>query len=202
LGFFVIRYLDSTETVVKPIAFSLVVAIALTMGGYLWIETAKQNAIRLQELETQRRDEWIADTIDRLKKGEPSVYLYSCANTDLLLEKIEGMPEVQRIVFERTIDLSAKGIRYLSSFPNLRHLDFRGEKALNDETITILVHCKTLETLGIKLCDVTDAGIPAIAKISTLKEFRHSRDIGQTALSALIESSPGMIIRESEWYNQ
>ena len=117
----------------KPIDFSLVVAIALAVGGHHWIENAKQNAIRLRELKVQHRDEWIADRIDGLKNGEPSAYLYSGADTNLLLEKIEGMPKVQRIVFEQTIDVSAKGLRYLPSFPNLRHLDFRGEKALNNE---------------------------------------------------------------------
>lgn len=185
----------------KPIAVSLLVAFAVTVGGYCWLRTAKQSALQFRALEIERRNQWIADTITGLKNGESSVYLYSCVNTDLLLEKIEGMSEVERIVFEQTIDLSPKGFRYLPSFPNLRHLDFRGEKALNDETITTLTECKALEILGVKLCGVTDAGIPTIARISTLKEFRHSSEIGQATLAALIESSPGISIREPEWYH-
>lgn len=184
----------------KPIAVSLLIAFGLTVGAYCWYRTANQNALQFRALEIERRDQWIAETIARLKNGESSVYLYSCVNTDLLLEKIEGMPEVERIVFEQTIDLSPKGFRYLPSFPNLRHLDFRGEKTLNDETITILAECKALEILGIKLCGVTDAGIPVIGRISSLKEFRHSREIGKPALSALTDSSPGISIRESEWH--
>ncbi len=174
--------------------------VALLVGGYFLFRTVHQSRLNIRALEIERRDQWIADTIAQLKDGESSVYLYSCVNTDLLLEELEGMPEVEKIIFEKTIDLSPKGFRYLPSFPNLRHLDFRGEKALNDETITILADCKALEILGIKLCGVTDAGIPAIGRISSLKELRHSREIGKDALSALHGISPGVNIRVSEWY--
>ncbi len=180
----------------KPLLVSLLVVFVLIASGYFWSQNA---ALQARTLQLERRDQWIAGTIAQLKNGESSVYLYSCANTDLLLEKIAAMPEVERIVFEQTIDLSPKGLQYLPSFPNLRHLDFRGEKALDDKTIAILSECHALEILGIKLCGVTDAGIPMIGRISNLKELRHSGNFSETALQALLRSSPDIVVRESEW---
>lgn len=180
----------------KILAVILLAISALTALGYHWIETAKYHAA----LELKRRDDWIADTIASLKKGESSVSLYSCANTNLLLEKIQDMPEVERIVFEQTLDLSAEGLQYLPSLPNLRQLEFRGDKALNDQTIDILTRCQRLETVGIKLCGVTDDGLLIIAKIPNLKTFRYSGSFSQPALSALGEKLPDTIIREAGWY--
>lgn len=165
---------------------------ALACVSVCVIRMKAHEAARIAEVE--RRDEWIANTVASLKSGQSSVSLYSCINTDVMLEKLAGMHEVQSVAFIQTHDLTQNGMLFLPKLPNLRQLNFHGEKALTDETIAIVARCGKLETLDIKACKVTDAGLEAVATISSLRRFSHDGHFGQTALDALAAKLPDLKI--------
>ena len=111
------------------------------------------------------------------------------------------MPEVHRITFEGTIDLSDAGLNRLPSFPNLRELDFRGEAALSDDNIHVLTACQNLESLELKSSNVTDAGLASVAAIPRLRKFRHMGQFSSSALQQLQEKIPDCTISEVGWYD-
>ena len=151
-------------------------SIALLAGAVFSLQVFRRHvAEQLRIAEIQRRDAWIADTIAKLRSGNSSVFFYSTIDTNVMLERIAGMPEVHEITFEGTIDLSNDGLSRLPSFPNLRELDFRGEAALSDESIHVLTGCQNLESLGIKSSNVTDTGLASVAAIPKLRTFGSSR---------------------------
>ena len=91
-------------------------------------------------------EQWISHEIQRLEDGNKQVFCYSTVNTDVLLERIAGMPQVEELAFEDT-DLSETGLRLLKTFPNLKHLSFAGVGCLNEETIGYIEECENLESV-------------------------------------------------------
>ena len=188
--------LSLRQTFVHFAALTVVIAFwACTIGAVRHV--AEQDRLRAIE----RRDQWIADTTADLRDGNRSVFLYSCINTDLLLEGISGMPEVREITFEQTIDLTDEGLNQLPSFPNLIRVEFRGEPSLNDQNIALLSNCQNLESVVIIASNVTDAGLKTLAEIPQLKQFQHRGQFSEAALEELRQKLPNCIISEVEWHD-
>ena len=60
--------------------------------------------------------------VTELKAGRINyLYLIGTHNTDTLLEKIRGMPGIERVYIEDT-DITAAGMRHLGTLPNLKSL--------------------------------------------------------------------------------
>ena len=116
----------------------------------------------------KQTEEWIQDHVAKLDAGDNYVFVYSAVNTDLLLERLAGRGDVERIALEDT-DVSTKGMEYLSTFPNLKQLSFNVAKGLDQESLDLLVECKSLEWLQL-------TNEPAI--IATLRSKMPNCDIG------------------------
>jgi len=183
----------------KRVIVFTVAATALIFATccFLWWRSRLNEQLEAEA--RQRRDAWIADTISELQSGTSSVYLYSCVNTKVMLERISGMPEVEEVIFEQTIDLSDDGLNQLMTLPNLRELDFRGESHLSDSNVRLLAGCLSLESLGIKSCNVTDVGLDDIAKIPKLRSFRHAGQFSKPALQELQTTRPDCVISDAGW---
>lgn len=142
------------------------------------------------------RDDWVSLTRTMLEEGKTnSVFLYSCENTDFILTSLAGMPEVERLDFYETIDLSYKGLEQLESFPNLRDISFYRESVGDME---FLANVKQLESLSVRSCALTDVALETIARITPLKSLIHSGDFSEQALNELQLSRPDLkiILRE------
>ena len=146
-----------------------------------------------QKLDIERRDQWINETLTRINQGDSRVQFYSTANTDMMLEAIRGMPEVQTIVFEQAMDLSDEALKDLQSLPNLTRLEFRGQPEIDDESLSFIAQCQQVEVLIIRYCKVTDEGLPALARMRRLKELHHAGQFSEQALTRLRELLPGLI---------
>lgn len=108
----------------------------------------------------ERRDAWIREHRERLEGGKKLLHLYSTINTNVLLTELAGMPEVEQIVFEETVDLSEEGLRQLKSFPNLRLVEFHNEDAVDDSALQYITACDGLETVSfVGKTWVTEAGL-------------------------------------------
>ncbi len=178
--------------------YSIATCVLCLVGVGMYF--ARQNALeQVRANERLRTENWISDTIKALESGQSSLFLYSCKNTDILLQEIAGMPEVGSITFEQTHDLSDVGIAVLQSFGNLEKLEFRSEPGLTDKNIHLLAECKSLRSLAIKRSDVTDAGLDAIADLPALEMLRHTGQFSKSALLQLSESLPHIAIVESGW---
>lgn len=116
-----------------------------------------------------QRDAWIDEQRARLEAGDNDVFLYNSVNTDVLLDRISGMPQVERLGFEGTADLSETGLRLLKTFPNLRHLSFRGEPAVSDATFRHICECTQLQSLSLYCTKVTGPGLKSIGKLANLR---------------------------------
>lgn len=141
-------------------------------------------------LDIERRDQWINETLSGIKQGNSQLHFYSTANTDMMLEAIRGMPEVQSIVFEQAMDLSGDSLKYLQSLPKLTRLEFRGQPEINNESLSLIAQCQQLEVLVIRYCKVTDEGLPVLASMARLKEIQHAGQFSEQGLTRLRERLP------------
>lgn len=178
----------------KAIAFVLAF-LALFIGILLLSSWQREQVRRAGE---ERRDLWVFSVKSRLEKGEREVSLYSCANTDFLLSSIRGMPEVELILFSETIDLSDKGVEVLPTFPNLKHLAFKGERGLNDSNLKVLQQCQSLEVLEINRTLVTEHALKTIEKMKTLRTIVLSSEFGSEAVEELRVSRPDLLIERRD----
>jgi hypothetical protein len=115
------------------------------------------------------RDAWIAEHRQRLENGDRDLHLYSTVNTNVLLSRLSGMPEVEKIAFESTIDLDSEGLKHLKAFPNLRSLSFYCERSVNDSTFQYICDCPELERLSLTFTGLTGTGLASITQLASLE---------------------------------
>lgn len=169
--------------------FALLLSFGVLISFRVAQSTSEQN--RLAEIE--RRDKWINDTISQVAAGQSSVSLYSCTNTNLMLEKLAGMEQIESVSFQQTIDLTDDGLQFLAELPNLNQLEFSGESISND-SMQILAQCKNLRLLSLQLTGVTDAGLDTISQMPQLEAFHHYGQFSPEAMKSLSEKIPGLKI--------
>lgn len=176
--------------------WSACLLVVVVGASFLQFRLASQEASRAAAIEY--RDEWVADTIIRLKNGHSSVELYSCINTDFMLESVASMPEVKSISLKQTIDLSDSGLAHLPSFPNLNSISFTSESSITDNSIIILTDCLSLHRIEIlEPTAVSDEGIiKLLSKMPQLEEFCHSGQFSETMLAA---ARPDLKIERRPW---
>ena len=141
----------------------------------------------------EKRDKWISDTVSEVAAGQTHVVLYSCINTDFMLESLAGMEHLESISFQQTIDLTDEGLQHLTKMPNLKELSFCGESISND-SIRILTKCTCLTSLSLELTRVSDAGLESIAKIPQLRSFDHFGQFSEEAIESLSARAPDLEI--------
>jgi len=183
-----------------PLVLFLATAVLIALSVYALVAFRRHSIEQYQLEALRRRDEWISDTIKDLKAGNTHVHLYSCGNSDVLIERIAGMPEVHCIKFEGAADMTYESLSQLPTFPNLTHVVFHGESSLNDQTIIVLSKCPRLESVTIIQSYVTDAGLEDLAKIPRLRRFGHAGQFSKTALDRLQKQLPNCIIEEVLYY--
>jgi len=123
------------------------------------------------DAESEARDKWIAEWETKLENGEHHVWLYSTKNTNVLLDRISGNPNVESLDIRQTLDLNEKGLAELATFANLSALTISGEKSLNDETIGFVTDCVNLESLELECTAITSKSFPSIVKLSNLTKL-------------------------------
>ena len=112
-----------------------------------------------EQARIESRDRWVNGAISRLEAGQTTLALYSCNNTDFMLQKIAGMEQIESVLFQQTIDLTDGGLQFLQTLPNLEKLEFDGEGSLTNDSLKIISDCKQLRFLSLKATSVTDAGL-------------------------------------------
>lgn len=153
-----------------------------------------------EQARIESRDKWINDTISRLETGQTEVALYSCSNTDFMLEMIAGMEQVESVYFQQTIDLTDDGLRFLPTLPNLKELEFSGEPSLTNDSLAIISKCEQLKFLSLKLTGVTDPGLDAMSKMTHLELFDHYGQFSSEAIESLSKKLPNLeIIDRDAW---
>ena len=148
----------------------------------------------------ESRNKWINATISRIEAGQTDVALYSCINTDLLLEKIAGMPQVESVFFQQTIDLTDDGLQFLQTLPSLKRLEFDHEKSVTNKSLEIVSKCKQLNFLSLKGTRVTDAGLDIISKMTQLEAFDHYGQFSPAAIESLSKKFPTLKIVDRDAY--
>ena len=177
-------------------ATALVLAIIVLFTG-MWLLASWQRE-QYRRAEKERRDLWVFSIKGSLEKGERQVSLYSCSNTDFLLSSIRGMPEVESILFQQTIDLSDVGIAELPTFPHLKHLVFKGERGLKDSNFELLAKCSSLEILELNRTNVTDKGLVFVSQMKTLRTIVLSSEFSYEAVENLRAMRPELVIERRD----
>jgi len=121
--------------------------------------------------DAKARDEWISEWETKLENGEHDVWLYSTKNTNVLLGRISGNPNVESLAICQTLDLDEKGLAALATFPQLSTLTISGEKSLNDETIGFVTDCMNLESLELECTAITSHSFPSLVKLRNLTKL-------------------------------
>lgn len=154
------------------------VLIAVTTGiAFVWyllaavksFRHAIENEGRRQEQYIlEQNDEWIKGEIEKLTSGQSSgVYFYSTTNSDSLVNRLSGMPEIRRLTFETT-DLTDDGVKIIATLPNLDKLTIHGG-ATTDAGLTSLSHIPTLRTLHLVNLKLTDQGLATLLALRDLE---------------------------------
>lgn len=164
------------------VSLTALVALAVAISQY---QRSMREHYRMLDL--MRRDRWISETLIGIRQGKSQLHFYSTANTDMMLEAIHGMPEVQTIVFEQAMDLSDDSLKHLQSLPNLTRLEFRGQPEINNESLALIAQCQQLEVLVLRYCKVTDEGLPVFATMTRLKEVQHAGQFSEQGMTRLRE---------------
>jgi len=181
------KLLTSKWTLLAILSAALVVLFLYRSG----VEAARQ-----MRLET--RDRWVAGQLDSLRNGNSHVSLYSCENTDFMLQSMAGMSEIESIHIQQS-DWSDAGLSYLSSLPNLHCLAFSGQPEMSDDSIAAIAKCLSLKKLQIFGPNrISDSGIVALAKVGTLELFEHSGQVTETAIQRLRSSSVNLKIEQAD----
>ena len=95
-------------------------------------------------------------------------------------------------------DLPAKEIRSVQSFSGLKLLNLQGSK-ITDAELAYLTQLPHLETLLLGETQITDRGLPTIAKIQSLKELSlEHADVTHVAVRELKRSRPDLNIEVYE----
>ena len=172
--------------------FLLATLSAILAGLLLYGIQVCDRAKRQLRLET--RDQWVARQLESLRSGNSYVSLYSCENTDFMLQSMAGMPEVESIFIKQT-DLSDTGLSQLNSLPNLHCLEISGQTKLSDDSIIAITKCVSLRKLRIfGPSRISDDGIASLAKVRTLGLFEHSGQFSKAAIQTLGSSLENLTI--------
>ena len=164
------------------------------------IVTALRGRESAEQARIESRDKWINDKISAVKAGQTHVSLYSCINTDLMLEKLAGMEQIESVHFQETIDLTDNGLRFLQTLPNLKRLEFSGELSLTNANLVFVSHCEQLKFLSLKCTGVTDAGLNAMSKMTHLELFDHYGQFSSEAIESLSKKLPNLeIVDRDAW---
>ena len=129
---------------------------------------SERASIRQELYVNQLTEEWIQGEIKSLTSGQRSwTYFYSTRNTDVLVKRLAGMPEVQSLSFETT-DLTDTGVESIASLPNLEKLTVL-DGAVGDNGLKRLSQVDSLKTLHLINLDLTDDGLAALQSLTNLE---------------------------------
>ncbi len=96
-----------------------------------------------------------------------------------LLKKLASSKELVRLeVAGCGVDVD--DLKTISSIQRLTYVDLTKEKALNDQTLPLLINAKYLSSLDLEKCDITRASIPTIRKFRNLVSLRMTDPEGST----------------------
>ncbi len=129
---------------------------------------SERASIRQELYVNQLTEKWIQGEIESLTSGQRSwIYFYSTRNTDVLVKRLAGMPEVRTLTFETT-DLTDTGVESIASLPNLEKLTILGG-AVGDNGLKRLTQVDSLKTLHLINLDLTDDGLAALPSLTNLE---------------------------------
>ena len=126
--------------------------------------------------------------VAELKAGRTkTLHLTGTRHTDMLLDQIRGMPEIEDI-FIQDADITVIGMRQLGTLPNLRSM--MAYNAIGDDGMLELRTCPKLESVAIYDGRITQSahGSEFVAKILTVVETCRQQSRGAFGyLTAAIE---------------
>jgi hypothetical protein len=130
-------------------------------------------------LESNRRDRELSihrlmmDEVARIKEGKADgLHFYDVPNPDCVLAEIEPLDGLKIASFRQS-PVTAAGIQSLIAQPNLRTFAFYG---LDDGLVAAVASLPHLESLQLKYCLLSDAGVGTVVGISTLREIMLSNN--------------------------
>ena len=155
---------------------AVAVFVALLVAGAVTLRSTAKRVIEESDkhrVEITRR--FFNEDLAELKAGKKNdIYFYDTVGTDDLVRQLEGMVEVEELVFELT-DLSEAGMASIAKLPRLRKLVLYGGRGINDACIAKLNGMTSLTELELLNRQITHDAIEELRKKLPKCDIRTTR---------------------------
>ena len=147
------------------------VGVLIALFLFAAVRAARRASQDLQRHQEQYANEleqkWIDGEVNRLASGQSShVHFYATSNSDLLVNRLAGMPEIRSLTFWTT-DLSDNGLSIIAKLPRLEKLTVNGGN-VGDSGLALLSQNQTLRMLHLVNLNLSNDGLVVLQSIQKL----------------------------------